>query len=499
MLDRVHRLRESYHRAATALPWLDAARWEEDAPAFAAFASDPGLPSVRRVTLEPGLRGRLARDAGERRFLVRHDPVRSGPLAGLDDLLIEMAGASLPLVILHTDVELEDIAGLARSHPRLQIIVESGPAKILYFIEPLERLLRAQPNVWLCTYNLCNWLGLERLCAAGLGDRLLLGTHAPRFNAHVAMGPVVMGRLSWGEKCAIAGDNLRRLLGLAPAAPRAEEVFEPGAPFVIDSHGHSGPPGRFPVPDEEFEAADWLRFMDECGIEQLYLCPMEAIHDPGADPRERVAGLLSAAPGRFRYFEVFAPGARPEQVRRIEQALRHPAQRGLRDPACAGIKIHPSMHGVAADDDAYAPVFELAERMKATILTHSWEASATNPVQHLSLPERFERHLREHPGASLVLGHAGGRPSTIASVVELCERYRGVSVDLAGDYFDSGLVEMLRARIGPGRVLFASDVNWVDPRANLAAVLASRLTDEDAARVLRDNALRVYGPRPEMG
>ena len=91
-----------------------------------------------------------------------------------------------------------------------------------------------------------------------------------------------------------------------------------------------------------------------------------------------------------------------------------------------------------------------------------------------------------------MLGHAGGRPSTIDSVADLCARYPGVCVDIAGDYFDSGLVEMLCARIGPDRVLFASDVNWIDPRANLAAVLASRLPDEDALRVLRTNALRVF-------
>jgi len=81
-----------------------------------------------------------------------------------------------------------DVGALAARHPRLQIVIESGPLKILYFIEPIERPMHARPNVWLCAANLCNWLGLERLCAAGLGDRLLFGTHAPRFNAHVAMG-----------------------------------------------------------------------------------------------------------------------------------------------------------------------------------------------------------------------------------------------------------------------------------------------------------------------
>jgi len=478
LLEHFRALRASYRRAARTLPWLDAARWEGDPPAFGEFTDDPGLPAAARTTLGPA--GPLP-DAGT---LVRWDPERSGPLDALHARLDAMASAGLPLVVLHTDLAADDIGALAARHLRLQIVMESGPLKILYFIEPIERLMRARPNVWLCTANLCNWLGLERLCAAGVGDRLLFGTHAPRFNAHVAMGPVVMGRMSPDEKRAIAGGNLRRLLRRAPAPAQSAETFAPGPAFIIDAHGHSGPSGRFPAPDASFAPGDWLRFMDECAIEQLFLCPMQAIDDPSVDPRTHIRDLLAAAPGRIRWFEVCPPAPDARLLARIEHALA--------DPACAGIKIHPSLHGVAADDEAYAPAFALAERTGAALLTHSWEASATNPTQHLSLPERFARHLRAHPRTRLVLGHAGGRPSTVDSVAELCARHAGVCVDIAGDYFDSGLVEMLCARIGPERVLFASDVNWIDPRASLAAVLASALSHEDALRVLRTNAVRVY-------
>jgi len=478
LLDRVHRLRASYRDAASALPWLDAARCDGDAPLLSG-ATDSGLPAAPRVPLEPGLRA-----ADHPGSLVVYDPDRAGPIDALHDLLDELAAAALPLVVLHTDLDCDALGALARRHPRLQIVVESGPVKILYFIDPLRQLLLNHPNVWLCTWNLCNWLGIETLCAAGLGDRLLFGTHAPRFSAQVSMGPIVMGHLPWRDRCGIAGDNLRRLLGLPEVAPSVEVAFEPGPPLVIDAHGHSGPPGRFPTPDENFAPADWLRFMDACAIDQLYLCPIEAIYDPALAPRDLAAGLLAAAPGRFRYFELFCPGAGPDVLARIE--------RSLRDPACAGIKIHPTFHAVAADDDSYAPVFEIAERTGAAILTHTWEAAPTNPDHHLSLPERFERHLREHPTVRLVLGHAGGRPSTLESVVDLCARYPGASVDIAGDYFDSGLVETLCERIGAGRVLFASDVNWIDPRPNLAAVLAANISDEDALRILRTNAEAVY-------
>lgn len=397
--ERIAALRAAYRSAAGALPWLDAARWPDDPPAFDECAADPGLPAVPRLPLERNPSDAALSEVAERHTLLVYDPERSGALEDLGGTLRRMANRGIPLVLLHTDVAFERIDGLAAALPDLQIIIESGPLKILYFIGAIERLMRQRANVWLCTWNLCNWLGLERMHAEGLADRLLFGTHAPRFNAHVSMGPIVMSRLAWRDRCNIAGDNLRRLLGLDPITPGEGGAFDPGEPLVVDSHGHSGPSGRFPAEDEGFAPADWLCFMDECAIEQLFLCPMQAIDESGTDPREQVSDLLAAAPGRFRYFEVFKPGADANDVARIERALT--------DPACAGIKIHPTIDGVAADDDSYAPAFALAERHGAALLTHSWEASATNPTQHLSRPGRFRgAYRREGAAGGLRSGRA---------------------------------------------------------------------------------------------
>jgi len=392
------------------------------------------------------------------------------------------------LIVLHTDVALQSIPPLAHSHPALKIVVESGPRKIVYFLAELEALLASCPNVFLSTYNVCNWLGLERLCGNGLGKKLLFGSHAPAYAPDAAMGPLVMSRLSWQEKCDIAGNNLRRLLGL-PQEPAQEVPFAAPQPFIIDAHGHNLTPGAgspydFPAPDEDMRPDEWTDFMDSISVEQLITIPARSLwFDEAGRTGSHV--LREHAPGRFRYMEVFDPNHGEERLRMIEASLR--------DPGCAGIKIHPSFHKTAADEDAYGPVYEMASRHNKPILTHSWEMSAHNPVQELSHPRRFHRHLQRYPRTRLVLGHAGGRPSTFDDVVRLCRDYTRVAVDVAGDYFDSGLIEALISEIGSQKVLFASDVDWIDPRCMLAAVLGSSLSDPDALMLLRDNALRVYG------
>lgn len=477
--------RADYRRLVQELPWLDMSVWPDELSAFAEYAPAHDLPGVTALAAEPSLVGHLGSlQAAHDGLLLRFDPARSGSLDAPGQLYEQMIRHRVPLVVLHTDVPMRQIAVLAQGWPDLPIIVESGPLKLLYHITELEGLLSAHSNMYLCTYNLCNWLGLERLCERGFGGRLLFGTHQPRYSPHAAMAPIAMGRFDWRRKCDLAGNNLRRLLDMPEVHP-TECALRPVAPFVVDAHTHSGPPERFPVPDEQFGPGEWLDFMDLCGLEHLCMCPYQALVEPGVSAQELMHGFRVCAPERFSYFEVFDP-------RDVEGSLRQ-VRSALDDPGCIGIKIHPSMHEVEADADAYSAVYELAGREQVPILTHSWEVSATNPVQHLSYPSRFAGHLREHPEVTLVLGHAGGRPGAIDAVVQLCTQFPKVSVDLSGDYYDAGLVECLSQHVGAERVIFASDMNWIDPRCNLGPVLASSLPDHLVLDVLRDNAVRTYG------
>ena len=486
-LGAVRQLRHEYRRLVAALPWLDMSVWEDDPLAFPHHADEHQLPAVAARAATPALAGKLGELRGSCNGLVlRFNPQASESLDELSCLFPEMIRERVPLVLLHTDVEFEKMAELASAWPQLSIVIESGPLKILYYLAQVETLLAGHRNTFLCTYNFCNWLGLERLCGKGFGKRLLFGSHSPRYNPHAAMGPIALARLSWSQKSDIAGNNLRRLLGISEAlAP--EYKFAPSRPFIVDAHTHHGPPGRFPAPDEDFSPADWLDFMDFCALDQLYLCPIEALYEPATSARELVADFRSAAPERFFFFEVFDPRLGEQQMQRLRTSLD--------DTGCVGIKIHPSVHEVEADADAYAPVYELAAAHGVPILTHSWDISPTNPVQYLSHPDRFRPHLQRHPGVRLILGHAGGRPGSMDAVVELCREFPHLAVDLAGDYYDSGLIEFLVQHIGAERVLFGSDMNWIDPRANLAPVLAADISDEVVLQILRTNAMATYRRR----
>lgn len=494
-LARVALLRHSYRQVRAALPWLDATVWPEESPAFPEHAASIRTEYARAAPADPALTDALPQlqaEAGIR--LLRLAP-RQHPPADCGRLFDRMAQAGMPLAILHTDMDFAGIRALAAARPALNIIIESGPRKLIYHYTDLRDILRECPNVHCSTYNFCNWRGHEELLAGGLGHKLLYGSHMPLFAADAAMAPIIMGDFDWASKCAIAGNNLRRLLGL-PALHPAPVEFAAPPPFIIDAHAHNLQPGArnvyaMPTPDVAFTTAEWIKHLDAVSTEQIFLVPGEVLFGPHLSSRDYTAGLRAAAPTRFFYMEMFHPAGDAAHVARVRAALD--------DPACVGIKIHPVTHKTPADADAYAPVYRLAASADMPIMTHSWEVSDYNPEQWKGHPDRFRRFLPELQGAPFVLGHAGGRPSAFDATVRVCRDFPNVHVDLAGDYFHNGMVDAFADAIGAEKIIFGTDVDWFDPRCELGVVLGSRQPDANLLKILRDNAMRVYRARRKTG
>lgn len=447
-LEALKQLRNNYDNIKQALPWFDAAVHVNDKADFPEYAMDLS------------------------------ENVEIANLSSCKNIK----------TVLHTEVDFPDIEKLAAENPEQNIIIESGDRKLIYHYEKILHALQNHANICLCTYNFCNWLGHEQLVKLGLGDRLLYGSHSPKYSPDVSMAPVILGDFSWKTKCGIAGNNLRRLMGLEEVEVSEIPLNMP-EPFIIDTHAHNQQPcdkqvNGFPTPDMEFTPVEWTKFMDKYACEKIFLAASEALFFD-ENGKKLTSDLRKLAPERFYYFALFNPNQTSD-----EYLFR--LKRSLRDHGCIGIKIHPSTHKVEADDDRYEIIFQLAEEFEKPIMTHSWDISDYNPVQYMSHPDRFRKHLEKYHKTPFILGHAGGRPGAFEATVGVCKDFPNVYVDFAGDYYHNGVVEAFSGKIGTDRILFASDVNWFDPRCNLGLFLGAALPNEDILKMLRTNALKIY-------
>lgn len=253
--------------------------------------------------------------------------------------------------------------------------------------------------------------------------------------------------------------------------------------MIIDVHCHLGVWPQFDLPDESL--AGVLRLMDRLSIDRAISAHGAWLLGDAETGRAQSRLAHEQSSGRMLAYAVFDPRD-PRARERVRRAL---GERSV----FVGIKIHPSLHGCPAEDERYRPAWELAAQEAVPLLTHSWEVSDYNPVQELSFPARFAGFAAEYPQVALILGHAGARPLGHRAAVALAQDHPGVWLDLSGDGYALGQIEFLVEQVGAERILFGTDLNWIDPRTHLGRVLDAGISTADKVKILRGNACRLFG------
>jgi len=251
---------------------------------------------------------------------------------------------------------------------------------------------------------------------------------------------------------------------------------------AVDAHCHYGYLGGFFAP--ESEAGHLLGAMDKAGISHAVCIDHLTLFEGAVAGLEPLRELFESSQRRVYYLGTFDPRRATACLVALKQAKEW--------PGFVGLKLHPSMHGVPADDPVYEQAWRFAADHDVTIMSHSWSASSYNPVQILSTPRRFEVHVRKFPQVRFVLGHAGGRGGGRPEAVRMANEYPQVYLDIAGDIFEYRLLETLVQSVPVEKILFGSDIPWVDPHANLSRVFLADLQDSVKARILGGNARRAY-------
>jgi uncharacterized protein len=240
---------------------------------------------------------------------------------------------------------------------------------------------------------------------------------------------------------------------------------------VFDAHTHLGTDidgmvGRY----EELVGA-----MDRYGISRAFMfCLDEPDRHPGFRAgNDRTLEFAARSDGRLIPFVRLDLAEGP-----IEEAVR------CLDLGARGIKLHPRAQKFLLNDERLAPVFALAAERGVPILVHA--GRGLPPIA-----AGLERLVDSHPGAQLILAHAG-----IADLANLANRFSGKR----GVFFDTSvwsaidLLGLLRL-VPPEQVVYASDYPYGgQPGSLLMTYRATRVSgfDETQLRAMfAGNAARI--------
>jgi len=253
--------------------------------------------------------------------------------------------------------------------------------------------------------------------------------------------------------------------------------------MIVDSHCHLGMTTKFYIPDSSPERL--ITEMDRLNIDISIQSHTAAIADNLFEfAFQKSTDAYQISNGIILSYVVFNPNYPKETMKFVEKSL---------EKECfVGIKIHPSFHKTWANDENYRVIWEWAKENEYPILSHTWDKSITNPIQKFSFPDLFEKYVSQYPNVALMLGHGGGQGKGHNAAVELAKKYSNVYLDISGDSYLCGLIEWFVEEVGSERVLFGSDVTWIDARTHMGRVFSASISLDDKVRILGKNAAKLF-------
>lgn len=252
---------------------------------------------------------------------------------------------------------------------------------------------------------------------------------------------------------------------------------------VVDMHLHLGPLSYLYMPSNVKES-EVIKVLKRFGVEKA-ICAHHGALASLAYGTKMLMECLDRYEGFLYGYLVFNPNH--------EELSFDLMKKYLNDERIVGIKIHPSWHLCYPGDTKYEKFWNFCEKKNIIVLTHSWDPDVANQAQKYSSGLLFEEVLMRHPKLRLILAHAGGRGKMLYEVLEMMKRHQNLYVDFAGDTFIAGLLEDYVSDLGAKRLLFGTDMPWVDIRFHLAHILSADITKKDKENILKNNAVALFG------
>ncbi len=416
----------------------------------------------------------------------------------LGDLPAALEAAGLPLFIHVGSHHKEDktadtlqpaewagLAALCAAHPRLPVILCGcdGSDRTLWM------LWSQTPNLSIELSGLRSPYGL-RVLESAEGEtirqfalsRLVLGTGLPYYDPGGALGLVRWGLRREAHRAAIAGDNLRRLLGLPltytaePTTSVTEEADREANPLssVFDVQGYCGLSDRAYIDIDSPE--NLVRVMDRFGIACMAIADFQALGADYQAGNSRAAAAACRFSERLLAYAVYNPNCEPQMEAEIRRCLE--------TERMAGLVLHGPRHEVDTQDSRNILAFQMADQHGVPLLVHP-----RGPLE----PAFFSRLLTTYPRLTLILTvRDSATRSTLHPLLDIARRHRNLVFNLSIAGSRQEWTCWLAGQVGAGQIVFGSGFPLHHIAYQLGRVQFSGLGERDRQRILYENAARIF-------
>ena len=247
--------------------------------------------------------------------------------------------------------------------------------------------------------------------------------------------------------------------------------------MIIDSHAHVGEP-------LSASADALLRIADRLGFDKIMAMHSIALAYDMEEGNRQMAEVVKAHPDRILGYAVITTAWWGDlAAQRLE--------RYVQDYGLVGVKIYtkpvPSLGTEASEplvsvyEPQLYPAIEKAAELGVPVLAHA-------------SPQECEGLAKEVPEATIVMAHMGNTAVTHCDwhrAILAAQRYSNIFLETSSSTVDMGHIEAAVEALGAERVIFGTDMLFLNPHVQLAKITTAELSDEAKRAILGGNMARM--------
>jgi len=247
--------------------------------------------------------------------------------------------------------------------------------------------------------------------------------------------------------------------------------------LVIDAHAHFGHGPDFPIIRPTAQAV--VASMDRLGIRMTCVSSIPAIFGDAEHGNALVADGIRAFPDRIFGYLVVDVGY-PEKVAAQLAGGRAAGFRGVK------VWSYGARPGLPYNHPNYEPVFAYANEHAMPVLAHVFGPEL----------DELEGHIKRFPRIRWLLAHIGS--AELEKYMRFAREFPTVYVELCFSACPRGLVEHLVAAGLENKVIWGSDVVFMDQASQLGRVLFAQISPAAKRKILGLNATKALGLAPRV-
>ncbi len=234
---------------------------------------------------------------------------------------------------------------------------------------------------------------------------------------------------------------------------------------IVDCHCHLGSYFNFNVPGHSPE--DMILSMDNIGVEKACISPHMSLSSDIEKGNRFMLDTVVKYPERFVGFFTYNP--------HYPTLMESELPTYFKTTGIKGIKIHQGTHKTTLKNPSYRNIYSFADKFRIPIMIHTWSMETIKNIEEISA---------EYQNAVFIMGHFGAVPDNMIYAAKVIHSRNNVYGDTTVSTMFEKNVEWLVEIAGENKVLYGTDMPFIDPRVCMGRVIHSDLTKSVKEKVL---------------